>query len=97
MRCEIGLSWASTRYTTLVSTHSNNNGTAVHNFIFISGTFIACVAGRQTWKYEKGPVALYAVKGRRDSMEDRFSIVTEQSRWGLNLFGIFDGHGGKVL
>ncbi|XP_053203720.1 protein phosphatase 1L-like [Panonychus citri] len=39
-------------------------------------------------------VGIYAIQGRRPKMEDTFSYCDETSRFGLQMFGVFDGHGG---
>lgn len=50
----------------------------------------------KNWKYEGKNVALYAIKGRRSHMEDRYVIKTNIMDTGISLFAIFDGHGGEV-
>lgn len=44
---------------------------------------------------KKGPIAAYAVKGRRPHMEDRFFMDENINNTGVFLFGVFDGHGGE--
>jgi protein phosphatase type 2C, putative len=41
-------------------------------------------------------IGIYALKGRRPKMEDTFSYLDESERYGLKMFGVFDGHGGDV-
>lgn len=48
------------------------------------------------WTFDGKNVALYAIKGRRSQMEDRYVIKTNIMNTGISLFAIFDGHGGKV-
>lgn len=50
----------------------------------------------KNWKFEGKNVALYAIKGRRSQMEDRYVIKTNIMDTGISLFAIFDGHGGEV-
>jgi len=50
----------------------------------------------KNWKFEGKNVALYAIKGRRSHMEDRYVINTNIMNTGVSLFAIFDGHGGEV-
>lgn len=50
----------------------------------------------KNWKFEGKNVGLYAIKGRRSHMEDRFVIKTNIMNTGISLFAIFDGHGGEV-
>ena len=45
------------------------------------------------WQLEREDFAIYALKGKRDAMEDRFNVVTDPSK-GISIYGIFDGHGG---
>ncbi|VVC34420.1 Hypothetical protein CINCED_3A020694 [Cinara cedri] len=49
----------------------------------------------KNWKFEGNNVALYAVKGRRSQMEDRYVVKTNIMDTGISLFAIFDGHGGE--
>ena len=39
-------------------------------------------------------VGIYAIQGRRPKMEDTFSYCDETKRLGIQMFGVFDGHGG---
>lgn len=48
------------------------------------------------WKFDGKNIALYAIKGRRSQMEDRYVIKTNIMDTGVSLFGIFDGHAGNV-
>ena len=50
---------------------------------------------RDTWELIKGNCCVYALKGRRPKMEDRFSVIVDKES-GISLFGVFDGHGGEV-
>ncbi|XP_060847220.1 protein phosphatase 1L [Rhopalosiphum padi] len=49
----------------------------------------------KNWKFNGKNVALYAIKGRRSQMEDRYVIKTNIMNTGISLFAIFDGHGGE--
>ncbi|GFQ79918.1 protein phosphatase 1L [Trichonephila clavata] len=49
---------------------------------------------RDTWELIDENSCVYAIKGRRPKMEDRFS-VTKDKESGISLYGIFDGHGGE--
>ncbi|CAI6354302.1 unnamed protein product [Macrosiphum euphorbiae] len=49
----------------------------------------------KNWKFDGKNVALYAIKGRRSQMEDRYVIKTNIMNTGISLFAIFDGHGGE--
>ncbi|XP_012285060.1 protein phosphatase 1L isoform X2 [Orussus abietinus] len=48
-----------------------------------------------SWELKEGPVAAYAVQGRRPRMEDRFVINSDIEDTGVSLFAVFDGHGGE--
>ena len=50
---------------------------------------------RASWEMKVGPVAAYAVQGRRPKMEDRFVINDNINDTGVSFFAIFDGHGGE--
>lgn len=50
----------------------------------------------KNWSFVGKNVALYAIKGRRSQMEDRYVIKTNINDTGISLFAIFDGHGGEV-
>ncbi|XP_026821193.1 protein phosphatase 1L [Rhopalosiphum maidis] len=49
----------------------------------------------KNWKFNGKNIALYAIKGRRSQMEDRYVIKTNIMNTGISLFAIFDGHGGE--
>ncbi|XP_050426045.1 protein phosphatase 1L [Adelges cooleyi] len=49
----------------------------------------------KNWSFDGKNVALYAIKGRRSQMEDRYVIKTNIMDTGISLFAIFDGHGGE--
>lgn len=51
---------------------------------------------RDSWELLKGNCCVYAIKGRRPKMEDRFSVIVDKET-GISLYGIFDGHGGEVI
>lgn len=51
---------------------------------------------RDTWELLKDNCCVYALKGRRPKMEDRFSVISDKET-GICLYGIFDGHGGEVI
>lgn len=50
---------------------------------------------KASWEMKMGPVAAYAVQGRRPKMEDRFVINDNINNTGVALFAVFDGHGGE--
>eukprot|EP00058_Branchiostoma_floridae_P007297 XP_002592785.1 hypothetical protein BRAFLDRAFT_65365 [Branchiostoma floridae] len=50
----------------------------------------------QIWEFRKDNVAVYAIQGRREHMEDRYSVITNIAKSGASVFEIFDGHGGDV-
>lgn len=51
----------------------------------------------KNWELKSPGAAVYAIQGRRDHMEDRFSVLTDSvNRSHPSIFGIFDGHGGEV-
>lgn len=50
---------------------------------------------KASWEMKVGPVAAYAVQGRRPRMEDRFVINDNINNTGVSLFAVFDGHGGE--
>lgn len=50
---------------------------------------------KASWEMKVGPVAAYAVQGRRPKMEDRFVINDNINNTGVALFAVFDGHGGE--
>lgn len=50
---------------------------------------------KASWTAKVGPVAAYAVQGRRPKMEDRFVIHDNINNTGVALFAVFDGHGGE--
>lgn len=69
-------------------------------FLFIHlrsiGSSVSLLAReRDSWDLVKGPCSVYALKGRRPKMEDRFSVLADEGS-GIALYGIFDGHGGEV-
>ena len=43
-----------------------------------------------------GKAACYALQGRRPKMEDRFTLIEELAGTPLQLFAVYDGHGGEV-
>ncbi|KAB7494084.1 Protein phosphatase 1L [Armadillidium nasatum] len=48
----------------------------------------------------EGIVGVYALQGRRGTMEDKYSVMQEVDVGGLNklsLFGVYDGHGGQFV
>lgn len=51
-----------------------------------------------TWdlKSNSGYAACFALQGRRPKMEDRFTLVEKLGGTPLNLYAIYDGHGGEV-
>ncbi|XP_056120677.1 protein phosphatase, Mg2+/Mn2+ dependent, 1Lb isoform X3 [Rhinichthys klamathensis goyatoka] len=51
----------------------------------------------RTWQFRSSSAAVYSIQGRRDHMEDRFLILTDTLNYSHpDIFGIFDGHGGKA-
>ncbi|MCI4390607.1 hypothetical protein PGIGA_G00124570 [Pangasianodon gigas] len=51
----------------------------------------------KSWELKSPGAAVYAIQGRRDHMEDRFSVLTDPvNRSHPSVFGIFDGHGGEA-
>lgn len=50
----------------------------------------------KNWKFEGTNIGVYAIKGRRSQMEDRYVIKSNIMDTGISLFAIFDGHGGSV-
>lgn len=46
------------------------------------------------WEIKSGPIAAYAIQGRRPKMEDRFELNENINNTGVSLFAVFDGHGG---
>ncbi|XP_055937745.1 protein phosphatase 1L-like [Argiope bruennichi] len=52
------------------------------------------IRDRDTWELKEENCCVYAVKGRRPKMEDRFSVIQDKET-GVCLYGIFDGHGGE--
>lgn len=53
-------------------------------------------AERESWEKKTESAAVYAVMGRRPSMEDRFVILEQINGSDVNFFAIFDGHGGSM-
>ena len=51
---------------------------------------------KATWELVKENVGVYALQGRRGSMEDRFTFVNQLEHSCISLYGVFDGHGGEV-
>ena len=47
-------------------------------------------------KGPSGNSACYALQGRRPKMEDRFTLIEKLANTPLQLFAIYDGHGGEV-
>ncbi|XP_063703439.1 protein phosphatase 1L [Culicoides brevitarsis] len=52
-------------------------------------------AERESWEKRTDAAAVYAVMGRRPSMEDRF-VLEQINGTDVNFFAIFDGHGGQM-
>lgn len=52
-------------------------------------------ADKQSWELKGTLSAVYAIKGRRMHMEDKFIINENINNTGISLFAIFDGHGGE--
>uniref|UniRef100_A0A336MQ83 CSON015220 protein n=1 Tax=Culicoides sonorensis TaxID=179676 RepID=A0A336MQ83_CULSO len=52
-------------------------------------------AERESWEKKTDSAAVYAVMGRRPSMEDRF-VLEQINGTDVNFFAIFDGHGGSM-
>ncbi|CAM9234737.1 unnamed protein product, partial [Lampetra fluviatilis] len=52
---------------------------------------------RVTWQYRSRGVAVFALQGRREHMEDRFTAAPRCGRRHRHaLYGVFDGHGGEA-
>ena len=51
---------------------------------------------KATWELVKENVGVYALQGRRGTMEDRFTFVNRLEHTCTSLYGVFDGHGGEV-
>lgn len=51
-----------------------------------------------TWdlRSNSGQAACFALQGRRPKMEDRFTLVEKLGNTPLNLYAVYDGHGGEV-
>jgi serine/threonine protein phosphatase PrpC len=41
-------------------------------------------------------VGIFAIRGRRGKMEDMFDYVNQTDGLGVELYGVFDGHGSEV-
>lgn len=52
-----------------------------------------------TWDLRSGSgqAACFALQGRRPKMEDRFTLVEKLGGTPLNLYAVYDGHGGEVV
>ncbi|KAK4880000.1 hypothetical protein RN001_008146 [Aquatica leii] len=59
------------------------------------GTFNSVDSKKPSWQSKSGPIAAFAVQGRRPKMEDRFVINENVSNTGVRFLAIFDGHGGE--
>uniref|UniRef100_A0AAR5PKP8 PPM-type phosphatase domain-containing protein n=2 Tax=Dendroctonus ponderosae TaxID=77166 RepID=A0AAR5PKP8_DENPD len=59
------------------------------------GMFAVGDVEKQSWEMKVGPIAAYAIQGRRPKMEDRFVINDNINNTGVALFAVFDGHGGE--
>uniref|UniRef100_T1JP78 PPM-type phosphatase domain-containing protein n=1 Tax=Strigamia maritima TaxID=126957 RepID=T1JP78_STRMM len=57
---------------------------------------VSNAAIKSEWKLKEGNAAVYAIQGRRPTMEDRFNIITDVEKTGISLYGVFDGHGGQT-
>lgn len=55
----------------------------------------SAAAERESWEKRIESGAVYAVMGRRPSMEDRF-VLEQINGTDVNFFAIFDGHGGQM-
>lgn len=51
---------------------------------------------KATWELVKDNVGIYALQGRRGTMEDRFTFVNRLEQRNTSIYGVFDGHGGEV-
>lgn len=67
----------------------DDDGTGSKSSFFTSGL-------QDSSELRDGNVGVYAIRGRREKMEDMFDYVDERSRLGVQLFGVFDGHGSDV-
>ena len=41
-------------------------------------------------------VAIFGIRGRRGKMEDKFDYINEIQSLGIEMYGVFDGHGSDV-
>lgn len=58
------------------------------------GNPIGLLKDQDTWNLQRDHCGVFALKGKRPRMEDRFSVLSDQES-GISLYGIFDGHGGE--
>ncbi|CAH3836211.1 protein phosphatase 1L [Pieris brassicae] len=83
----IGL-WSRTLLSRL--SHAVNPINAVQRMKLMEGSD----ADKQSWELKGSLSAVYAIRGRRMHMEDKFIINENINDTGISLFAIFDGHGG---
>lgn len=51
---------------------------------------------QESYQVKQGNLGIYAIRGRRAKMEDMFDYVDQIDKLGIELFGVFDGHGSDV-
>ena len=51
---------------------------------------------QDSYHLKQGSMGVFAIRGRRAKMEDMFDYVNEIDKLGIELFGVFDGHGSDV-
>lgn len=49
-----------------------------------------------TFEMKNGNVGVYGLRGRRGKMEDRFDYRDDGEELGLEMYAVYDGHGGDV-
>lgn len=63
-------------------------------------SFVSASLGNENiQELTEGIVGVYALQGRRGTMEDRFSVMQEVDVGGASkpsFYGVYDGHGGQV-
>ncbi|GAB1605478.1 protein phosphatase 1L-like [Argonauta hians] len=50
---------------------------------------------KASWDLRKGNIAIYAIQGRRNHMEDRYNFINNLDETHASIYGVFDGHGGE--
>lgn len=83
--------WSRNLLGRLQYTLNRSNRTKVQSLAFFNSSDVE----KASWEMKVGPIAAYAVQGRRPKMEDRFVINDNINNTGISLFAVFDGHGGE--